>query len=326
MKSLVLSASFLASMLFFSFSASSLELLSNESLDKISGRAVSVEQADSTEIFFPFNLFDADEPELNSFSQGNSDVNSTVFIDFLGFDTPDGFGNTYHQRFYSDFSAQNIMYSNLFNGRPEGSDPYGDIRDNFAKDTYSFVIFQGAAIGMTFVPEYFDNNPELTSKTLKISKNKIDLPAGLTGNYLCSYQGNLFYADDLSDLDESFLIFPNRQTITTGTAKNGDLTFLLPRGEGDRTVWKPVVKNTDPITGDIEYLVIPEGEKYIHISLNSSETRMDMRFKISLSNIKRSALTENTELNLQTLGTFTMVGGKTTMNNGNVIITTNDTL
>lgn len=326
MKQLFIYIAFLSSLL-FSYSALCLELMSNESLDKISGRAVSLDQPDNSEQFFPFDLFNTNDPELTSYSQGNTSLNSTVFMEFLGYNTTDEFGNTYHQNFYSDFAAKNLRYKSIYERLPDGMTyDAGDPKKDFAIDTYSFVVFDGAAIGMTFVPEYFDNNPALTSKTLNISKGRIDLPVGLTGNYLCSYQGHLYYPDNLSDVDDSFLIYPNIQTITTGTAKGGDLTVLLPHGEGDDTVWRPVVKNADPYTGEPEYLVIPEGGKYIHISLNTSITRMDVKFKISLSNIAKSAYTENVDLALQTLGTFTMTGGSTSITNGNVIITTNDTL
>lgn len=321
MKRLLISFIICFSIFLVSFTASSLELMSNESLDKISGRAISINQPDITELFFQSDPFYSEEPELSSFSQGNTELNSTVIIDFLGFNTTDEFEHLFHHRFYSDFSAQNIKYRSLYDSSATYEN--GDIRTTFARDIYSFVIFDGAAIGKTFIPEYYDNNPALTSKTLKISQSKIDLPQGLTGNYMCSYQGNLYYPDDIPNVDQSFLIYPNRQTISTGTAKNGDLTLLLPKGEGDNTVWRPVVKNTDPQTGIPEYLVIPEGEKYIHISLSLSETQMDMKFKISLSNIERSNYSENTKLNLQTLGTVSMTGGATTIHGGNVIITTN---
>lgn len=309
-----------------SFPAFCLEILSNESLDGISGQAVSDNPAFDVlpEVTLPTTT---GMQELTAFSQDNTGINKTVIVDFIGYDAEDSFGNTYRENFTATVEAENVVYQNKF----EGNDgPYGDYRDHLIKDTYSFVVFEGVLKGMAVVPEYFDNDPTLRHKTLAISRSRIDLPDGLTGNYLCSYQGNLFSQDDITDQDQSFLIYPNRQTITTGRAENGNLAVLVPSGVESHTTWKPLIKHTDPATGQVEYMVIPEGETYIHVSLNQMITRTDLRFKVRLGhgpNPWKANDDDHLPADMgQTLGTFCMTGGSMAVSGGSVLITTNDTL
>ncbi|GAB6095384.1 hypothetical protein JCM14469_16360 [Desulfatiferula olefinivorans] len=326
MKRFIFCMMFVFSVCVTSIPALCLEILSNESLAGISGQAVSDNPAFDVlpEVPLPSIII---KQELRAFSQNNAELNNTVAVDFIGYDAVDPFGNTYRENFSATVEAENVVYQNKF----EGNDgPYGDYRDHLLKDTYSFAVFEGVLTGMAVVPEYYDNDPALRHKTLTISRSRIDLPDGLTGNYLCSYQGNLFSHDDISDQDQSFLIYPNRQTITTGRAEDGNLAVLVPSGEDGHTVWKPLIKHRDPETGRVEYMVVPEGETYIHISLNQMITRTDLRFKVRLGH-GPTPWKANDDDHLpadmgQTLGSFCMTGGSMAVSGGSVLITTNDTL
>lgn len=294
-----------------SIPAFGLESLSNESLATITARAVSENPGFDLlpDITLP-SVFS--EQALTAYSHDNTGIHKSVIVDFIGSDARDVFGNTYRKNFNATVEADNVVYQNYF------------------KDTYSFVVFEGTLKGMTTVPEYYDHDPTMRNKTLAISRSRIDLPEGLTGDYLCSYQGNLFSRDAINDQDQTFLIYPNRQTITTGRAESSDLAILLPSGTEGQTVWKPVIKSVNPQTQEVEYLVIPEGERYVHISLNHMVTRTDIHFKLRLSHGK-TPWAPNDDENLprdigQTLGTFHMSGGSTTVNGGNVLITVNESL
>lgn len=325
MKRVVDVIAFIFPLFFIAGSALGLELLSDQSLDKISGRAVYVDRNLDTNLF-PFNfLDDSPEPDLSSYSQANTGIHKTVVIEFIGVDTIDDFGYTYRQDFYSNFSTGTIVYENLFSGR---SEPYGDVRDYYQQNTYSFVLLSGHMSGRVTVPQYFDNDPNIKTKSMTISKSNIDLPAGLTGNILCSYQGNIYSYEDIPDVGDSFLVYPNMQTITTGQAQNGDLAILLPEGFGQTTTWKPVIKNTDIETGMVtEYLVIPEGDRFVHISLNESVSEMNLKYSIGFAHSDKSYADNDYELSdIQTLGTLSITMGPTTVSRGNVFITTNDTL
>ncbi|MBU1172410.1 MAG: hypothetical protein KKD44_22865 [Proteobacteria bacterium] len=292
-----------------SLSASSLEQLSNESLDKISGKAVSDNPAFiGQDIFFPAIQTDQ---EMSSYSQGTNGVHQTVTIEFIGRDAQDEFGYVYREIFYANAFVENVVYQT----------------ENAANGMYSFVVFEGTLKGQTRVPEFFDNNPNVPTKDVTISRARIDLPEGLTGNYLCSYQGHVFSSDEITQTEQTFTIYPNRQTITTGKAVDGSMAILLPRGTGANTLWTPVIKTIDPLTHVTEYLIIPDGERYVHISLNHLVARMDVNFQVRMSNSTRP-WTQHDNAHLppdrnQTLGSFSMTGGNTTINGGNIFITAN---
>lgn len=303
-----------------------LESLSNESLESISGQAVSDNPAFDVLPEVPLPSITV-KHELRAFSQHNTEFNNTVALDFIGYDAVDTFGNTYRENFMGTVEAENVVYQNKFEGN---GGPYNDHRDHLLQDTYSFVIFEGVLKGMVVVPEYYDNDPTLRHKTLTISRSRIDLPDGLTGNYLCSYQGHLFSKEDIPDQDQALAIYPNRQTITTGRAEDGNLAVLVPSGTDGQTAWKPLVKHTDASTGQVEHMVVPEGETYVHVSLNQMTTRTDLRFKVRLAH-GPTRWQANVDGHLpedmgQTLGTFYMTGGSMSVSGGSVLITTNDTL
>lgn len=333
MKRLVLTAALSVSLCMTANVSSGLELLSNQSLDEISARAVSVEtQIDNNPLFIDDMFADPPKPELTSFSQDNTGPFKTVFVEFLGVDTVDDFGYAYHENFYANFSAGKVVYENLFSGQETA---YGDFRDDYTQNMYSFVFFEGSMKGTVAISEYFDNDPELTSKPLTISKSRIDLPGGLEGDILCSYQGQIYAYDDIPEIDTSFDIYPNIQTITTGQAENGDLAILLPEGFGENTLWRPVVKSSNLETGIVEeYLVIPEGDRFVHITLCKSIAKMKLKYTISLAGSKKTYLenksvleNENGRLPGQkTLGTLAVSVGPTTISAGNLFITINDTL
>jgi hypothetical protein len=306
--------------------ALSLEKLTNEALSSISGKAVTENPA--------FNLPDIALPSifsdqfLMSFSQsnsliGNSESLKTVAVDFFGKLTTDDFGNEYRDQYFTNIEIEDFYYE---------SGPYKtDNAHSFSDKLYTQFVFDGILKAKIIVPEYFDNNPSIKTKDLNISQSRIDLPEGSTGNYICSYQGNIFEAGLIPESDKVFPIYPNRQTITVGRAENEDLMLLLPRGTGQQTVWGPVVKNYNPETSEVEYLVIPEGKKFIHIGLNHMVSRMDMNLTLRFSHSEKQMKNISEEMLIpenigQTLGTFTMNGGDTRINGGDVIITINDSL
>lgn len=308
------------------FDALCLEKMTNEDLSTISGKAVTDNPAfNQPDIVFPTDSIDQ---FLTSFSQsntpsGSSDSFKTVAVDFYGKQTIDAFGNTYHENFYVTTSVDTVYYENT---------PYKiNNRDGYASDLYTQFVFDGIMNAKVDVPEYFDNNPDIKTKQITISQDRIDLPSGSTGHYICSYQGNIYEAGHIPETDTSFSVFPNRQTITVGTAEGDDLMVLLPRGTGLETVWRPVVKTTNPLTSETEYLVIPEGRKFIHIGLNHMISRIDMNFTLRFSHSEKQLKDISKEILDpadigQTLGTFTMTGGETRINGGDVIITINDRL
>lgn len=298
-----------------------IELLSNEKLASISGKAVTDNPAFiAPEIISPF--FSSDQL-LTSFSHGNSSVYKTVAVDFYGKESTDSDGNIYYENFYVSPIVETIYYEN---------DPYiDDPTGLFSNELYSQFVLDGTLKAKIIVPEYFDNDPNIRTKTVSISQKRIDLPEGSTGDFICSYQGNIFESGKIPDTEESFSIFPNRQTITVGTAEGNDLMILIPRGTGDKTVWRPVVKNFNAETSETEYLTIPKGKKFIHIGLNHMIQRMDMNFTLRFSHTRDKMKTMTEKLLVppdisQTLGTFTMTGGNTFINGGDVFITINDSL
>lgn len=317
---------FLVTILLSPFNALSLEKLSNEALSSISGKAVTENPAfNLPDITLPTYSFDQ---FLMSFSQSNSDVGSseyfkTVAVDFFGKLSTDEFGNEYRENYTANIKIEDFYYEN---------EPYKtDNVHSFSDNLYTQFVFDGIVNAKITVPEYFDGNPAITSKDINISQSRIDLPEGSTGNYICSYQGNIFESGLIPESDTVFQIFPNRQTITVGTAENDDLMLLLPRGTGKQTVWQPVIKNYNPETSEVEYLVIPQGDKFIHIGLNHMVSRMDMNFTLRFSHSETQMKNISEEIRKpeninQTLGTFSMTGGETRINGGNIIITINNSL
>lgn len=306
--------------------ALSLENLSNEELSAISGKAVTENPAfNLPDIALPSN---SSEQFLMSFSQPNSPFGSfesikTVAVDFFGKLTTDDFGNEYREKYFTNIEIEDFYYE---------SEPYKtNNAHSFSDKLYTQFVFDGILKATIIVPEYFDDNPAIKTKDINISQARIDLPEGSTGNYICSYQGNIFEAGLIPEYEKVFPIYPNRQTITVGTAENDDLMILLPRGTGNQTVWGPVVKNYNNETSEVEYLVIPEGKKFIHIGLNHMVSRMDMNFTLRFSHSEKQMKNISEEMLIpenigQTLGTFTMTGGDTRINGGDVIITINDSL
>ncbi len=307
--------------LFFPGKVFSIEILSNEKLASISGKAVTDNPAfNDPEV--TFQLFSTDQ-SLRSFSHGNSTIYKTVAVDFYGKESTDASGNSYYEYFTVTPTVENIYYEN---------EPYtNDDPAQFSRELYSQFVLEGILKAKIVIPEYFDNNPEIRSKDVTISQSRIDLPEGSSGKYLCSYQGNIYESGRIPEIDESFKIYPNRQTITVGSADGNDLMLLIPHGTGDKTVWKPVVKHYYPETSETEYLVIPQGKKFIHIGLNHMIQRMDMNFTLRLSHTKDKMKNMQEDISIppdigQTLGTFTMTGGETLINGGDVFITINDSL
>lgn len=317
---------FLVTILLSPFNALSLEKLSNEALSSISGKAVTENPA--------FNLPDIPLPSdsldqfLMSFSQSNSPIGSsefykTVAVDFFGKKATDDFGNVYHENYSANIEIEDFYYE---------SEPYKtNTANSFSDKLYTQFVFDGILNARITIPEYFDGNPSITSKDINISQSRIDLPEGSSGNYICSYQGKIFESGLIPESDTTFQIYPNRQTITVGAAENEDLMILLPRGTGEQTVWKPVVKNYNPETSEVEYLVIPQGDKFIHIGLNHMVSRMDMNFTLRFSHSETQMKNISEEIRKpeninQTLGTFSMTGGETRINGGNIIITINNSL
>jgi len=298
-----------------------IELLSNEKLASISGKAVTDNPAFiDPEVISPFLTSDQ---LLTSFTHGNSNTYKTVAVDFYGKESTDSDGNIYYENFYVTPVVESIYYEN---------DPYSnDDSGSFSRDLYSQFVLDGTLKAKIIVPEYFDNDPNIKTKTVLISQSRIDLPEGSTGNYICSYQGNIYESGKIPESETSFSIFPNRQTITVGSAEGNDLMILLPRGTGERTVWRPVVKNFNAETSETEFLIIPQGKKFIHIGLNHMIQRMDMNFTLRFSHTREKMKNMTDKLLVppdidQTLGTFTMTGGNTFINGGDVFITINDSL
>lgn len=321
---------FLVTILLSPFNALSLEKLSNEALSLISGKAVTENPALNPS----FNLPDIPLPTdslgqfLMSFSHSNSLIGGsefykTVAVDFYGKLATDDFGNVYHDNYSANIEIEDFYYE---------SEPYKTNNANsFSDKLYTQFVFDGILNARITVPEYFDGNPAITSKNINISQSRIDLPEGSSGNYICSYQGNIYESGLIPESDTVFQIFPNRQTITVGIAEDDDLMILLPRGTGEQTVWKPVIKNYNFETSEVEYLVIPEGKKFIHIGLNHMISRMDMNFTLRFSHSEKQMKNISEEMLIpenigQTLGTFTMTGGDTRINGGDIIITINDSL
>jgi hypothetical protein len=119
-------------------------------------------------------------------------------------------------------------------------------------------------------------------------------------------------------------------TITIGKAENADMAILVPQGSGTNTIWKPVIKNSDPKTGEVEYLVIPKGESYIQIALSQMIIQTDFNFKIRLAHGDKAwKPTDENPLppdTGQTLGTRSLSGGITRVNGGNIFVTINNPL
>ena len=309
-----------------SSSSYGLEILNNESLDNISAQAVTDNPA--------FNIPDITIPilsenqALTSYSQGNSGIHKTVIVEFIGKDKVDPLGNSYRESFNASASIKDILYQNYFPQKPDA--PYHDARDFYSPDSYTYVAFEGILKGKVVIPEYFDNNPSLKTKELIVSKTRTDLPAELKGGFICSYQGHIFSQDSISGTDQKFLIYPNRQTITIGKAENADMAILVPRGSGTYTIWEPVIKNSDPKTGEVEYLVIPKGESYIQIALSQMIIQTDFNFKIRLAHGDKTwKPTDENPLppdTGQTLGTISLSGGITRVNGGNIFVTINNPL
>jgi len=321
---------FLVTILLSPFNALSLEKLSNEALSLISGKAVTENPALNPS----FNLPDIPLPTdslgqfLMSFSHSNSLIGGsefykTVAVDFYGKLATDDFGNVYHDNYSANIEIEDFYYE---------SEPYKTNNANsFSDKLYTQFVFDGILNARITIPEYFDGNPAITSKNINISQSRIDLPEGSSGNYICSYQGNIYESGLIPESDTVFQIFPNRQTITVGIAEDDDLMILLPRGTGKETVWTPVIKNYNFETSEVEYLVIPEGKKFIHIGLNHMVSKMDMNFTLRFSHSEKQMKNISEEMLIpenigQTLGTFTMNGGNTRINGGDVIITINDSL
>ena len=302
--------------LFLPLNALGIEIMSNDSLDSISGKAVTDNPAfNDPEVALPFF---SSEQILTSYTQGTNGVHKTVAVEFTGRDSIDAAGNVYHEEFYATPSVYDLYYETSLKDE--------DVTPN----TFTQLCFEGFLKGKVVVPEYFDGDPAMKSREVSISQARIDLPAGMTGNYLCSYQGNIYESGSIPDADQSFKVYPNLQTITVGSAENGDLAILLPHGSASSTVWKPVVKSYNPLTSETEYLIIPQGKKFIHIGLNHMIMRNDIQFKVRFTHTdtKWKGTKENPlppDMN-QTLGTIAMSGGDTTINGGDVFITINDSL
>lgn len=298
-----------------------LELLSNEKLASISGKAVTDNPAfNDPEVVTPFLT---SEQMLRSFTHGNSNFYKTVAVDFYGKESVDSSGNIYYENFHVTPMVENIYYEN---------DPYsGSTSDLYSNRVYSQFVMDGMLKAKVTVPEYYDNDPNIRSKNILISNERIELPAGSTGNFICSSQGHIYESGNIPEIETGFSIFPNRQTITVGSAEEQDLMILVPHGNGESTIWKPVVKNFNTETTETEYLVIPKGKKFIHIGLNHMIQRMDMNFTLRFSNTREKMKDMNGKISVppeinQTLGAFTMNGGNTFINGGDVFITINDSL
>jgi len=287
--------------------ALSIEPLTNNAMDGITGQATA-EQADEsreTAYIIPTETTPRDDtlrlllPKQSlTPSILDNDHTNAVIIDFLGVEANDRLG----------------LDAEDFHGEEEiGDITYTD------EESHTSVILSGNFTGYFKVPSTFKDG--LTEHNIMVSASRIpdhviDDSNNGTADFILSYQGATYTAKDLIESDTSFSARPNRQVQLVGRAGDKPLNILVPKGQGTDTTWNVIT-------------TIPAGEAFVQIDVNRIINHHSLKYKVKIANNK-GGLNAGDPGSLPTdrsgtLGTLYMGGdGKTTVEPASIVITTFD--